>query len=211
MLKHVSRCHSHPRDSGRLKTAKILLRSTKRKRKQPDSESPSVINPVSLQDIFSQHEFTLLFFFHPRHKHSIQLRSIVSDFCARDDTSMACLAMFGGIPEAASKEEIDDCELFFEGTGFLEISRGDEEGQKACASLLKFLDVTGIPSVVVVPNSRGRPIFGQELALEWNASAPEEEIQNLLQRFRDGNAGLTLSQSLVSKILGDSSTTCVLM
>lgn len=208
-LRDVNNLIQHSQDEDRLRKAKLLLRSMKRKRQEPQSP---LVESVSLQEIISQHEFTVVFFFHPRHAHSLQLRSILSDFCAREDTRTSCLAAFGGDPEAATAEEIEDCDLFFDGTGFLQICRNDEPGQKACASLLRFLDVTQIPTIVVIPNSRGRPIMGQEMALEWNASKGDaESISALLQRWREGGSGLSISQSMLSSVLGNSSSVCTLM
>ena len=113
--------------------------------------------------------------------------------------------MVGGNANALEKQEMDDCKLFYQGTGFLEIS---QEDQRACQSLLQFLDVTQIPTIVVIPNRTGRPILGQEIALEWNGV---DNDALLLQRWRDGSSGLTLSQNIVSKVLGDSSSVCTVM
>ena len=209
MLRDVSHCYQHPRDEDRLKSTKVSLRSVKRKRRQFDSPEA---RDVSLQDSIKQNEFTILFFFQPRHLHSLQLRSILSDFCERSDTNTTCLAVFGGDPKALAKEDLEDCKLFFDGTGFLEVGFDDEKGQKACSSLLQFLDVTQIPSVVVFPNRTGRPILGQEMAIEWNASGiDDDKITAMQQRWREGGSGLCLSHSIMSKLLGDSSSACAVM
>jgi len=42
--------------------------------------------------------------------------------------------------------------------------------QNACSNLIDFLNITQIPSVVIIPTNTGRPIVGQDVALTWNAS-----------------------------------------
>lgn len=211
MLKDVGLCEQHPHDPDRLISAKAMLRS--RKRQRPKLENQSSVNPISLEENIAQTEFTMLLFFHPKQKHSIEIRSLLSDFCANNADKIVCLALFGGDPKSVSPDEKEDCKLFFHGSGFLEIGQeNNDAGQKAITSLLHFLDVTQIPSVVVIPNSTGRPIMGQEITLEWNAGDEDndDKIEALLQRWREGSSGLTLSQNIVSKVLGDSSSVCTI-
>lgn len=207
-LRDVGQCCQHPYDDDDLRASKLLLRSRKRTPGKSCTEDGRPM-PVSLQDIFSRKEFTIIFWFDPRQPHSIQLRSTLSAFSARNDDKLSCLAIFGGEKNAATAEDKKGFKTFFLGTGFLEIGHDDETGQRACASLLKLLVVTQIPSVVVIPSATGRPVRGQEVALEWNGSADNgNEDAALLQRWREGKPGLTFSQGVLSTVIGDSNSAC---
>ena len=202
----------HNFDPEELRATKALLRSRNRQRSENLHNTTITTILPNLEECLKTTEFTLIFFFHPQQPHSLQLRSIVAEFCNKYKDKVFCLALFGGDPNAATTEELGYQTLFFKGTGFYQIVR-NEVGNQVASSLLSFLDVTQIPSVVVLPNSTGRPILGQEVAMNWNASGEESpSAPQMMERWRSGGrSGLSLSQTILSKTLGDSASVCSVM
>jgi hypothetical protein len=211
LFRNINHLERQCYDNEQLTNSKLKLRKGKQKRRELDMEVADPINrviSVELEEYITRTEITLLFFCHPTQQHSLRLRSTLASFCNVHADTLSCLALFGGDTEAITQEEKQDVQLFFRGTGFLTIN-----DNTTSTSILRFLNVTHIPSLVVIPHNSGRPIMGQEVALEWNAVDPSStEAELLLQRWKSGSAGLSLSQKIMATtLLGDSSSGCMLM
>ena len=227
LLRNVEKYEKHPYDVEGITASKALLRSKKRQRQRQQSKEIHQQTPLIIvdtpEDLISKAEFVILFFFHPRQPHSLKLRSVVADFCEQQKAKVVCLGLYGGNLELSSEEHQEDATLFLAGTGFLNVPLDDRDtaAQNACSNLIDFLDISHIPSVVVIPTATGRPIMGQEIALGWNiTNAAQEEgtdgenaarVDALFQRWHAGSSGLSFSQKVLSKTLGDSSSVCNLM
>ncbi|CAB9505877.1 expressed unknown protein [Seminavis robusta] len=201
----------HPFDLELLTTTKLLLRKgSRRQAKNKDIEASSAeaksAETAALEDQIAKTEITLLFFFHATQPHSLKLRRTVANFCNDHSDTVHCLALFGGDSEAQTETEKADMDVFLQGTGFTYFSDTNNNAN----TVLRFLDVTQIPSLVVIPHATGHPIMGQEAALEWNAVEPSS-AEDLLQRWKGGGSGMSLSQSILSGALGGSSSACSIM
>ena len=234
LLRNVKKCEKHSYDVDDMRVSKAWLRSRKRGRKQQQQQRQVAVAEDTTEDIISGTKFVIFFFFHPRQPHSLRLRAIVAEFCEQQKSRVVCVGLYGGKHlELSSEDEREDVTSFLAGTGFRTIplqvpvdgdkkdTRTDGTGAHACSNLIDFLNVTQIPSVVVVPTATGRPIMGQEIALAWNIATEEEgtnsnnsvglAVEALFQRWHVGSSGLSLSQTIMAKTLGDSSSVCSVM
>ena len=206
-LQSVNQCESYSFDQDQLSKSKLMLRKGHRRRRELDEEIATASNGVvflKLDDYLAKTDMTLLFVFHPTQLYSLRLRSTLAAFCRAHVDRLSCLALFGGDTECLTLEEKEDIQLFFQGTGFFTI--------RDKTSILNLLSITQVPSLVVIPHNSGRPIMGQELAFDWNAVDPSsEESEVLLQRWASGHSGLSFSQTVFAKTIGDSSSVCILM
>lgn len=208
----ASSYQKYPFDSELLKLSRTLLRPKCRRKRSSSSSSEATATTIpvqNLEELISTKEFSIFFFYHPEQPHSLHLRSVLAEFCDKYSDKLFCVAFFGG-----ESEDFEAQTLFVQGTGWLQLQlqlrEDDENGTKTLSNLLSLLDITQIPSIVVVPNATGRPIVGQDLAVAWNA-ATESSAVAMMERWREGCSGLTLSQTLLAKTLGDSSSVCNIM
>ena len=230
LLRNVKTYEKHPYDVDAMRESKAWLRSKKRGRKQLQQNwrASAENNP---EDIIAGTDFVIFFFFHPRQPHSLRLRAIVAEFREQQKSRVVCVGLYGGKHlDLSSEDEREDVTLFLTGTGFRTIppkvlvdsdnkdTETDDTGAHACCNLIDFLNVTHIPSVVVIPTATGRPIIGQEIALAWNIAHEEDDtnsssvaVEALFQRWHVGSSGLSFSQTIMAKTLGDSSSVCCLM
>jgi hypothetical protein len=205
MFRSIDHFERHSFDIEALTNSKLLLRKGQKRRRElgiEGAEPFTHVVPVELDAYITGTEFTLLFFCHPTQQHSLRLRSALATFCNVHADKLSCLALFGGDTEALTQEEKEDFQLFFSGTGFLTI-----DDNTTSTSILRFLNITRIPSLVVIPHNSGRPIMGQEVAFDWNAAVDPSsaEAELLLQRWQSGSNGLSLSQTIMA------SSVCMLM
>lgn len=248
LFRTVEAFERYPYNVEHMKAAKALLRSKKRQRPSMEDQPLTRLikeNPPEQSICSNNVEFVLLFFFHPRQPHSLRLRSILADFCQQNQSKVVCLGVYGGNLQMSSQADQDDARLFLTGTGLQQIPIGklddnhegpeqEEQNQNqsqtqtnVASDLINFLNVTHIPSVVVIPTTTGRPIMGQEAAIKWNVLAALEQQEGeegspivvegeadtdaLFARWHAGSSGLTYSQSLLATVLGDSSSVCNVM
>ena len=101
-----------------------------------------------------------------------------------------------------SQTEQFKIDRFMEGTAFYRIVP-DPASAKAVPTVLRLLNVTQIPSLCLI-DSTGRPRREIESAIEWNE---DENPQTVIDRWREGGSGLTISQQL---LVGASSTCCLM-
>ena len=161
-------------------THTILQNRRKRHRSMGSSTASSFTTATSFTEAVHEHRFVGFFFTQggPYYsQHELSLRKILAS--AGYQKAMTLFVVFLGGQQGSD-------EVFLQGTGFTELP--------ARSVLTTLLNVTKLPTLVVIDNSdsetsTGRPISHDEsLAVKWN------EADAVLRSWENGKSGLSLTQ-----------------
>jgi hypothetical protein len=163
---------SYSYDETQLMESHALLQNRRKRSRPSDLYSSSYATSTSFPDLIQQHRFVGVFFtqggpyFSP---HELSLRKILTS--GYHDSMTLFVVFLGGQQDGT----------FLFGSGFSNLPPS--------SILTTVLNVTKLPTLVVIDSETGRPISQDEsLAVKWN------EPRDVLASWEEGRSGLSLLQ-----------------